>query len=58
MNTRQAWDTADDWTPNEPTLRVIQKAVKGFSDYKRWERILRKTDQELTEREKQEGREA
>ena len=52
MNTRQAWATADDdWTPNEPTLRVIQQAVKGFSDYKDWERVLRETEQELTEEE-------
>lgn len=41
MNTRQAWGTADDdWTPNEPTLRVIQRAVRGFRDYKDWERVL------------------
>lgn len=59
MNTRQAWNTADDdWTPNEPTLRVIQRAVRGFSDYKRRERVLDDAGKAFTEWKRQEGMEA
>lgn len=56
MNTRKAWNTADDdWTPNEPTLRVIQQAVKSFSDYEKWMRVLREADSEFAELEEKEG---
>lgn len=58
MNTRQAWNTEDDWTPNEPTLRVIQRAVRGFSDYKRRERVLDGAGKAFTEWKRQEGMEA
>lgn len=57
MNTRQAWGTAeDDWTPNEPTLRVIQQAVKGFSEYKRREAVLDDAGKAFTAWKKQEQR--
>ena len=59
MNTRQAWNTADDdWTPNEKTLRVIQRAVKGFREYKRREAVLDNAGKAFTAWKRQEGMEA
>ena len=57
MNTRQAWDTAeDDWTPNEPTQRVINQAVKGFREYKRREAVLDDAGKAFTAWKRQEQR--
>lgn len=56
MNTRQAWNTEDDWTPNEPTLRVINQAVKGFREYKRREAVLDDAGKAFTAWKRQEQR--
>ena len=56
MNTRQAWDTADDWTQNEQTQRVIQRAVKGFREYKRREAVLDDAGKAFTAWKRQEQR--
>lgn len=58
MNTRQAWNTADDWTPKGKPLDAIRKTVKGFKDYQEWLPVLESLEQDFRSWQKQEEREA